>query len=197
MVPAARDDVRFEQEALCWLPDVSRFALSLTRGEADADDLVQDTFLIAYQKWNQYVPGSACRAWLFTICRHQFYRTRERGERLVEADTPELEALAAAAIHASAQSAGLEDSFERAEVLAAVEHAIAALPAAYRDVALLVDVHEHSYDSASMVLGVPVGTVRSRLFRARRLLQEKLLAHARDAGFAGRGAGPRSRGPLS
>jgi RNA polymerase sigma-70 factor (ECF subfamily) len=121
---------------------------------------------------------------LFTICRHQFYRTRERAERMVEADSAELEALAAAAIHAGAQSSGLEDAFEREEVLSAVDAAIAELPPAYRDVALLVDVHEHTYESAANVLAVPVGTIRSRLFRARRMLQEKLLAHARDAGMA-------------
>jgi RNA polymerase sigma-70 factor (ECF subfamily) len=178
------NDDRFEREALCWLPDVTRFALSLTRDEDAAGDLTQDTFLTAYQKWHQFTEGTECRAWLFTICRHQFYRTRERAERMVEADTPELEALAAAAIHAGAQGSGLEDAFERSEVLAAADAAIADLPPAYRDVALLVDVHDHSYESVSTMLGVPIGTVRSRLFRARRILQEKLLAHARDAGLA-------------
>jgi RNA polymerase sigma-70 factor (ECF subfamily) len=188
------DDGRFEREALCWLPDVAHFALSLARNETDADDLVQDTFVAAYENWNQYIIGSECRAWLFTICRNRFYRTSTRAQRQVAADTPELEALAAAAIHSSAQSSGLADSFERAEVLQAVEAAIAELPPAFRDVALLVDVHDHTYDSASSVLGVPVGTVRSRLFRARRLLQEKLLTHARDAGIGVRGVGPTKRG---
>ena len=194
MTNPARDDGRFEREALCWLPDVARFALSLARNETDADDLVQDTFLAAYENWNQYVTGSECRAWLFTICRHRFYRTSARAERQVAEDTPELEALAAAAIHMSAQTSGLADSFERAEVLRAVEAAIADLPPDFRDVALLVDLHDHSYDSASAVLGVPIGTVRSRLFRARRLLQEKLLAHARDAGIGKMGKGPTTRG---
>jgi len=190
----ARDDERFEREALVWLPDVTRFALSLTRDESEADDLVQDTFLIAYEKWDQFVPGSQARPWLFTICRNRFYRTEERGRRQVQADTPELESLAAAAIHASAQQAGLEQSFESAEVVRAVEAAIAELPDAFREVALLVDVHEHSYEEASEVLGVPIGTVRSRLFRARRLLQEKLLVHARDAGIGQRATGPDTRG---
>lgn len=140
------------------------------------------------------MPGSECRAWLFTICRNHFYRASVRANRQEAADTPELEALAAAAIHASARSSGLEDSFERQEVLQAIESAIAELPPPYRDAALLVDVHDHTYDSASHVLGVPVGTVRSRLFRARRLLQEKLLAQARDAGIGGRGAERETRG---
>ena len=168
--------------------------MSLARNEPDAEDLVQETFLIAYEKWDQYVPGSQCRAWLFTICRNHHYRSSDRALRQVPSDTAELEALAAAAIHESAKSAGLQDSFERREVLEAIDAAIADLPEAFRDVALLIDVHDHTYDSASAVLGVPIGTVRSRLFRARRLLQEKLLVHARDAGIARPGAAEVSRG---
>lgn len=174
----------FEADALPWLPDVARFALSLTRDQADGDDLVQDTFLTAQQNWQQYAPGTSCRAWLFTICRHRFYRLRERDERSVAVEDPELESLAAAHLHMSAAQSGLADAFERSDVLAAVESAIADLPPAFRDVALLVDVHDGTYETASQALGVPIGTVRSRLFRARRMLQERLLEHARDAGLA-------------
>jgi RNA polymerase sigma-70 factor (ECF subfamily) len=71
-------DQRFADEALRWLPELTRFALSLTREEADADDLVQDTFLRAYQAWDTYVPGTECRGWLFTICRNTYYRQQQR-----------------------------------------------------------------------------------------------------------------------
>lgn len=191
------DDARFAAEALCWLPDVTRYAMSLTRDESDADDLVQDTFLAAYRQWHQFVPGSECRAWLFTICRNRFYRLREREERVVATEDADLEALAAAAIHQSARESGLSDVFERVEIREAVQAAIAALPEAYREVALLVDLHDHTYESASRIVGVPVGTVRSRLFRARRLLQETLLTHARDAGFGVTGHQPTPRGPAT
>ena len=186
MTDHSADDKRFDDEALRWLPDVARYALSLARNEADADDLVQDTFLMAYERWHQFQPGTECRAWLFTICRHRFYRSRQREERQVATEDPELEALAAAAVHADARDAGLADAFARSEVLVAVDAAIAELPPSFRDVAILVDVEDHTYEGASQILGVPIGTVRSRLFRARRLLQEKLLAHARDAGLTGR-----------
>ena len=182
MSERARDHESFEQEALPWLPDVARFALSLTRDEADADDLVQDTFLTAQQNWHRYVSGTACRAWLFTICRHRFYRLRQRDDRSVAVEDPELEALAAASVHSVAAESGLADAFERAEVLAAVETAIAELSPSFRNAVLLVDVNGESYESASQALGVPIGTVRSRLFRARRLLQQRLLEHATDAG---------------
>ena len=186
MTDQATDDPRFEHEALRWLPDVARYALSLARNEVDADDLVQDTFLVAYERWHQFQAGTECRARLFTICRHRFYRSRQREDRQMATEDPELEALAAAAVHAGAREAGLDDVFARSEVLDAVDAAIAELPPSFRDVAILVDVEDHTYESASQILDVPIGTVRSRLFRARRLLQEKLLAHARDAGLSGR-----------
>lgn len=181
--PDVAKDARFEREALVFLPDVSRYALSLTRNPSEADDLVQDTFLNAYRAWHQYLDGSECRAWLFTICRNQFLRSRRRDERALAVDDPELEALAAAALHTSVRESNLQDMFERSEVIEAIEAAIGELPLAYREVALMVDVHDQTYDTVSQILGVPIGTVRSRLFRARRILQEKLITHARDAGL--------------
>ena len=75
------EDLRFEREALPWLDDVYRFARSMTHDEADADDLVQETYLRAYRSWHTFEPGSDCRRWLFTICRNVFLRTREREEQ--------------------------------------------------------------------------------------------------------------------
>jgi len=174
-------DQLFEAQALPLLPDVARYALSLTRSRPDADDLVQDTFLMAFQQWHQFRPGTDCRAWLFTICRHRFYRTSQRAERQMPTEDPELEALAAAALHTTAANAGLEDAFERTSVQQAIEAAMDELPAPFREVAILVDLEDQSYEAASRILDVPLGTVRSRLFRARRMLQERLLMHAQDA----------------
>jgi RNA polymerase sigma-70 factor (ECF subfamily) len=182
-------DRQFQEEALRWLPDVTRYALSLTRDEADADDLVQETFLRAYRSWDSYTPGTECRGWLFTIIRNLFVRTRERERRQVQCDDPELEALAAAAVHASAEQSGYGDLFARIDLSEAVERALAALPEAFREAVILVDLQDQSYETAADVLGVPVGTVRSRLFRGRRLLQEALLTYARDAGLAGAAGG--------
>jgi RNA polymerase sigma-70 factor (ECF subfamily) len=176
-------DRSFEAEALCWLPEVTRFALSLARNEADADDLVQETFLRAYAAWGSFTPGTECRGWLFVICRNTLRRSRLREARQVEADDAELEALAAAALHASALQSGFGSLFAEVDLSDAINRAIESLPESFRDVVTLVDVHDQSYEDASRILGIPVGTVRSRLFRARRLLQEALLDHARDAGI--------------
>ncbi|MGI8843951.1 MAG: sigma-70 family RNA polymerase sigma factor, partial [Gemmatimonadaceae bacterium] len=167
-------DRDFEREALPWLPHVARYALSLTRNDPDADDLVQETYLRAYRSWTQYTVGTECRAWLFRICRNLFLRTRQREARQVHYEDPDLEALAAAAVHASAQQSGFGDLFVRVDLADAVERALGDLPDAFRDAVILVDVQDQSYDTASRVLGVPIGTVRSRLFRGRRLLQEAL-----------------------
>src|SRR6476620_2193122 len=83
----------FEVEALRWSADVHRFALSMTRDESDAEDVVQDTYLRALRSWQTFVPDSDCRRWLFTICRNVFLRSRERSSRWVACDSGELDAM--------------------------------------------------------------------------------------------------------
>jgi RNA polymerase sigma-70 factor, ECF subfamily len=184
----------FDHEALRYLDDVARFALSLTHSQADADDLVQETFLRAFRGWHTYMPGSDARRWLFTICKHAFLRSRERAQRVVELDgEPELETLAAVRLHNEVRAAGGNELFDRPDLGPAIARAIAALPEPFRVVVTLVDVEGYAYDDAAAVLEVPIGTVRSRLFRARRLLQEALFEHARDAGLLG--ARPAARRP--
>ncbi len=187
-LPSARDR-EFAERCMIYLPAVARYARSLMRDESDADDLVQDTFMLAYQHWEQFTPGTECRAWLFTICRRRFLRVRERDDRQVATEDATLESLAAARVHDRAREDGLDRVFERTEMREAVEAAIARLPGAFREVAVLVDLHDHSYEAAAEILSVPIGTVRSRLFRARRLLQEDLLVYAQDAGFGASRAG--------
>ena len=180
---------RFTDEALRWLPHVARYAMSLAREQADADDLVQETFLRAWRSWDQFTAGSECRGWLFTICRNQFLRTQDREARYEPHDEAELEALGAAALHSSAAQDGLQQLFSRLDLGPALDRAVTALPEPFREAVLLVDVQDLSYAEASKVLGVPTGTVRSRLFRGRRLLQEALINYARDAGYSRAGGG--------
>lgn len=175
----------FDEEAMRWLPDVLRFALSLTRDRSEAEDLVQDTYLTAQQSWHQLQAGTDAKAWLFTIARHRFYRLNERAARQVATDSPELESLAAAA-YTMQHGMTLADDLERRDMRDAVRRSMYALPAVYREVAILVDWHDQTYESVAQILGVPIGTVRSRLFRARRMLQEELTAYAEDLGIARR-----------
>lgn len=195
---AAVRDAAFERDVLALLPDVARFARSLTRDPSNADDLAQETILQAYRGYHTFRPGSDVRRWLFTICRNTFLRMRGRDARLVETahgEDAELESLAAAMGHADAQRRGEGDLFDRIDVGPAIAQAMEALPPAFRVVVALVDVEGLSYEEAAEVEGVPIGTVRSRLFRARRLLQEALFEHARDAGFAAAADEPRPHDP--
>src|SRR5262249_20245973 len=172
----------FEREAIPWIDDVYRFALSLTRDESDADDVVQDTFLRAYRSWHTYMPGSDCRRWLFTICRNVFLRSRERARPTVELEATDVD---------SAGYAGPErfdDVLARLDLAPAISDALAKVPEPFRSTLIIVDVEDQSYEAAAEQLAVPIGTVRSRLFRGRRLMQEQLLTFAADAGFAHRAA---------
>ncbi|MDQ6885842.1 MAG: sigma-70 family RNA polymerase sigma factor [Gemmatimonadota bacterium] len=173
----------FEAEALPWLDAVHRFALSMTRDEADADDVVQETYLRAFRSWRTFLAGSDCRRWLFTICRNVFLRSKERERSTVDVSAPEVETLAAVRLHAEAMQSGADSLLDRADLGPAISRAIGELPEPYRVAVVLVDVEGQSYDEAAEIMGVPVGTVRSRLFRGRRRLQEALFTHARDAGF--------------
>lgn len=172
----------FEAEALPWLDDVYRFALSLTHDPVEADDVVQDTFLRAYKSWHTYVPGSDCRRWLFTICRNVFLRSLERRAPTIDIES-ESES-AASAIVKDASPDRTDELLSRLDLGPAIERALARLPEPFQSTLVLVDVEDRPYETAATILGIPVGTVRSRLFRGRRLMQEMLRAYARDAGFA-------------
>lgn len=177
-------DAQFVNVALPLLPTVTRIARALTRDEADADDLVQETFLRAHRHWSTFVPNSDCKRWLAAICRNTFLKQRVR-ERWVTAvgDDLELETFAAVRLHKAARDTGVEDMFTRLDIAPAIAAAIAQLDPVFRGVVTLVDVDGLTYEEVADILGVPIGTVRSRLYRARRQLQQSLLAFAVDAGF--------------
>ena len=174
-------DAAFEREALPWIADVHRFALSLTRDESDADDVVQDTFLRAYRSWHTYLPGSDCRRWLFTICRNVFLRSRERYRPTVDLEASEIDSTLTGLAVASGERP--DDVLMRLDLAPAIAGALERVPEPFRSTLVIVDVEDQSYESAAETLGVPIGTVRSRLFRGRRLMQEQLKIYAIDAGY--------------
>ena len=177
----------FEEVALPLIPDVSRFAYSLTRDSDEADDLVQDTFLRAFGAWSSFTPGTNIRAWLFTICKNTF-RRRFKREKLrveIEREGGDEDAMPIVVSHIGAHRRGLGDLFDRIDVRPALAEALAELPEVFRAIVQLVDIEGLSYQEAAEILEVPVGTVRSRLFRARRRLQEGLFVQAADMGLTG------------
>ena len=179
--PAPIPDVRhadFVRLAIPYMDDVYRFALSLARHPTDAEDLVQETFLRAFRSWHTFLPGSDARRWLFTICRNAFLRGLERSRRDVVGPAPNDEATLP-----EFPMEGAERLLDRIDLGPALVRALDTLAEPFRSAVILVDVEDQSYDAASAILGVPVGTVRSRLHRGRRQLQAALREYARDAGF--------------
>jgi RNA polymerase sigma-70 factor, ECF subfamily len=177
-------DLRFEAEALPWMDDVYRFALSLTRDASDADDVVQETYLRAYRSWHTFQPGSDARRWLFTITRNVFLRSRERDRRFVDLEDGDVEALNSFSDHGQMLRDGTDQLLSRIDLAPALRRALGELDEPFKSAVVLVDLEDQSYEAAAEILGVPIGTVRSRLFRGRRILQDKLITYARDAGFS-------------
>lgn len=187
----------FEETALPYLESVAAFALSLTRSESDADDLVQETFLRALKGWHTFMPGTDCRRWLFTICRHTFIRLGTRKRATLEVLEGDADAMQAVLGHAEAVRQGIGDLFDRIDVAPAIRAAVEALPEPHHSIVVLVDLEGLSYEEAAAVLEIPIGTVRSRLYRARRHVQDALVDHARDMGIVAAGPPDHDRSPLA
>lgn len=183
--PSPRDhSAEFEEIAIPWMQDVYRFALSLTRNSSEAEDLVQETYLRAFRSWHTFLRGSDARRWLFTICRNAFLRQREKLRHEVDVEDPMVETLSAVMGSVEMHKDGTDKLLARIDLAPALSDALGKLQEPFRSTVILVDVQDQSYEEASEILGVPIGTVRSRLFRGRRQLQEMLHEYAKDAGFS-------------
>jgi len=162
----------FETDALASLDSLYRTALRLTRRPADAEDLVQDTYLKAFRAVDSFEPGTNLRAWLFTILHNTFRnRTRDRAREPVTADSETVERAA----DLPSQRNETPESLLMRDVLGPeLQAAVDDLPDAFRQAVWLRDVEEFSYAEIAAMLDVPVGTVMSRISRGRRLLFERL-----------------------
>jgi RNA polymerase sigma-70 factor (ECF subfamily) len=171
---------QFEREALAQLDALYTFAMKLARARDDADDLVSETMLRAIERWEQYRPGSNIRAWLFTILYHIFVSKKRRVEarEIREADEPAHRPIPEA-VGESDPEGRFYDSFIDEEITRAIDE----LPEEYRADVDLSDIHGLRYSEIAEVLGVPEGTVKSRLFRGRRILQGKLRDYAVEMGY--------------
>jgi RNA polymerase sigma-70 factor (ECF subfamily) len=194
---AAATHVRdgFVEEALPHVDGVYRFALRLSGSPDEAEDLVQDTFLRAYRAWDQYTRGTRARSWLFAICRNVFIRRVNRSKRHDEivrenAGRPDRSGAATPsdAPWMSGSHSDPETDFFDSIVDREVVEAVEALPEEYRSVVILSDVEGLPYAEIAEVMDLPVGTVKSRLFRGRRRLREALRDYAVEMGHVARRA---------
>jgi RNA polymerase sigma-70 factor, ECF subfamily len=165
-------------EALTHLDGLYNLARWLVHDSVEAEDLVQETYLRALRGAHQFQPGTNLRAWLFQILRNTFFTQRRRRGREPDAVDPErLDALTSAASRggrAGAPSRG-DDRTLGVDLTVALEQ----LPEEYRSVVLLADVEDFTMGEVAAIMQCPVGTVKSRLFRARAILQELLRDYTR------------------
>src|SRR5688572_25349330 len=158
----------FETDALSHLDSLYGTALRLARNEADAQDLVQDTYVKAFRARRQFKTGTNLKAWLFTILHNTFRnRRRDSSRDPVEVDSERVELSLQADPHGTP-----EGELLRAAMGPDLQAALDALPEAFREAVWLRDVEEFSYADIAKMLGVPVGTVMSRISRGRRMLYE-------------------------
>jgi len=171
----------FEAEALPHLDTLYRVALRLAGDRHRAEDLVQDTLLKAFKGWRTFRQGTNARAWLLTILRNTFineYRKRTREPAPVD-----LDAVDPMAIYHAVERTDPEGRFFSHIIDDQVWAAIDALPDEFREAVVLSDVEELPYSEIARMLAIPIGTVKSRLFRARRMLQQALYRHAVEMGY--------------
>ena len=185
---AANNRDRFEQEALQHLDALYRTALRMTRNPSDAEDLVQDALVRAYRFYDRFEPGTNFRAWLFKILTNTYINSYRRKQgRPQESSLEDTEEFF---LYNQLSSDGdrvtdVEDTVLDQLGADAIQRAIDQLPPQFRTTVQLADVEGLSYAEVAEATGVAKGTVMSRLFRGRRLLQRALWEQARATGFTG------------
>lgn len=188
-MPSADTDKRaeFEAEALVHLGALRGLALRLTGGDgARSDDLVQEAVLRAFRSWDRYETGTNCRAWLMTILRNAFLSEfRKRRARPSSVGLDEASQMPEEPVFPRLRDEveDPEEAFFGRLIDREVVEAIESLEAEFRVPLVLSDLEGMSYREVAEVLDVPVGTVKSRLFRARRRLQNRLYEYARAMGY--------------
>jgi RNA polymerase sigma-70 factor (ECF subfamily) len=176
----------FEDAAMVHLNELYAKALQYTKNEKDAEDLVQETYVKAYDNWDRFEEGTNCRAWLFTILRNTFinrYRRQKREREILNSDdTSSVEKnffnRANTDYYESPERETMDKTFST-DLRTALED----LPEEFRRVVILADLNEFSYKEIAYILGCPVGTVMSRLFRGRKLMRQQMVDAAYDRGI--------------
>ena len=183
------DPETFAEDAMQFMDQLYSTALRMTRNPADAEDLVQETFLKGYRAYERFEAGTNLRAWLFRILTNTYINSyRKKQRRPDETELDEVEELFLYRRLAGRESGDFgrsaEDELFSHITSDAVKDAIEGLPEQYRMAVLLADVEGFSYQEIADILDVPIGTVMSRIHRGRKKLEKHLYEYARAHGFA-------------
>ena len=182
---AAERTKRFERDALQYMNQLYAAAMRYTKNPEDAQDLVQDTYIKAYNSFHQFEPGTNLKAWLYRVLTTTFINTYRKDQRRPQTSDSELEdwQIAEASSHTSDQGKSTEDVVLENLPDSDIKNALAEIPEEFRMAVYLADVEGFSYKEIAEIVGSPAGTVMSRLHRGRKQLREKLADYAKDLGY--------------
>lgn len=187
---AAQRKKRFESDALQYMNQLYSAALRYTKNPDDAQDLVQDTYAKAYTSFHQFEPGTNLKAWLYRVLTTTFINNYRKDQRRPQTSDSELEdwQLADSASHTSDQGKSTEDVVLENLPDSDIKRALSEIPEEFRMAVYLADVEGFSYKEIAEIVGVPTGTVMSRLHRGRKQLRDRLTEYARELGYVKGGA---------
>jgi RNA polymerase sigma factor (sigma-70 family) len=169
----------FKEDAASYIDELYRVAFHLTKKRDDADDLVQETYLRAVKNYGQFETGTNLKAWLTRMLYNLFVNRYHRDKKSVSIDQPVSDTATTWLDNMESNSPGPEAAFLQTELKEKLKNALDDLPEDFSTPIVLVDIGGFSYSEAAEVISCPVGTVRSRLFRARNILADKLREYVR------------------
>ncbi len=178
----------FEKEAIPYMDAVYNFALRMTGDEDDADDLVQETYLKAFRFFDKFEKGTNCKAWLFRILKNSYINDyRKQTKEPDKVDYEDVQNFYETIKSDEVESKHYENDAFTNLLDDEISSAITELPEDFRTVIILSDIEGFTYEEISDFVDIPVGTVRSRLHRARKMLYAQLYDYAKDHGFVVKG----------
>jgi len=180
--PSIHED--FEREAVPHMDILYNYALRMTSNADDANDLVQETYLKAFRFWDKYEKGTNIRAWLFRIMKNSYInRYRKETKEPDTVDYDDIQNFYKSIRYATADPNDLEEKIFGGLLEDNVARAIESLPEDFRTVVILCDIEGLSYEEIAEFVDCPIGTIRSRLHRGRKMLRAKLFTYAKKRGF--------------
>lgn len=176
--------IDFKNEAMIHIDALYNFALRMTGDPEDANDLVQETYLKAYRFFDSFEKGTNCKAWLFRILKNSYInRYRKESKEPDKVDYDEIKEFYHTVKHSSLDSNDMQEKIFGELLDDEVARALESLPEDFREVVQLCDIEGFTYEEIANMVDCPIGTVRSRLHRGRKILRERLLEYARYHGY--------------
>ena len=179
-------NARFERDAIAYMDKLYAAALRYTKNPEDARDLVQDTYLKAFNSFHQFEEGTNLRAWMYRILTTTFINSYRKDQRRPQLASGELEDWQLAKAQSHTSDLGKSEEAQALENLpdSDIKRALQEIPEEFRIAVYLADVEGFSYKEIADIVDVPAGTVMSRLHRGRKLLREKLTDYAKELGYS-------------